>query len=246
MKSFIPWIGGKSLLANKIISVFPEKIDRYIEVFGGGASVLFAKEKHASLEIYNDANGQLVNLFRCIKYHRGELQREISGYVNSREVFEDIKARINMRGFTDIQRAAMFYIQIKISYGADGRTYGCNKKNISPDYLSEIEKRLKTGAGVVIEHKDFENLIKVYDRPGALFYCDPPYHKTEKYYDAEFKNSDHERLNASLKNLKGRFVLSYNDDEYIRELYRNFDITPVTRQNSLSKGDYKELIIKNY
>lgn len=246
MKSFIPWIGGKSLLANKIISVFPEKIDRYIEVFGGGASVLFAKEKHASLEIYNDANGQLVNLFRCIKYHRGELQREISGYVNSREVFEDIKAWINMRGFTDIQRAAMFYIQIKISYGADGRTYGCNKKNISPDYLSEIEKRLKTGAGVVIEHKDFENLIKVYDRPGALFYCDPPYHKTEKYYDAEFKNSDHERLNASLKNLKGRFVLSYNDDEYIRELYRNFDITPVTRQNSLSKGDYKELIIKNY
>lgn len=246
MKSFIPWIGGKSLLANKIISAFPEKIDRYIEVFGGGASVLFAKEKHASLEVYNDANGQLVNLFRCIKYHRGELQREISGYVNSREVFEDIKARINMRGFTDIQRAAMFYIQIKISYGADGRTYGCNKKNISPDYLSEIEKRLKTGAGVVIEHKDFENLIKVYDRPGALFYCDPPYHKTEKYYDAEFKNSDHERLNASLKNIKGRFVLSYNDDEYIRELYRDFDITPVTRQNSLSKGDYKGLIIKNY
>lgn len=246
MKSFIPWIGGKSLLANKIISVFPENIDRYIEVFGGGGSVLFAKEKHAPLEVYNDANGQLVNLFRCIKYHRGELQREISGYVNSREVFGDIKARINMRGFTDIQRAAMFYVQIKISYGADSRTYGCNKKNISPDYLSEIEKRLKTGAGVVIEHKDFENLIKVYDRPGALFYCDPPYHKTEKYYDAEFKDSDHERLNSCLKEIKGRFVLSYNDDEYIRELYRGFEIMLVTRQNSLGKGSYKELVIKNY
>ncbi len=146
----------------------------------------------------------LVNLFRCIRFHREELQREISGYINAREIFEDIRTQIDMRGFTDIQRAAMFYIQIKISYGADGRTYGCNKKNISPDYLSEIEKRLKTGAGVVIEHKDFENLIKVYDRPGALFYCDPPYHKTEKYYDAEFKDSDHERLNACLKAIKGR------------------------------------------
>lgn len=246
MKSFIPWIGGKSQLARQIISMFPEKIDRYIEVFGGGASVLFAREKHAPLEIYNDANGQLVNLFRCIRFHREELQREISGYINAREVFEDIRTQINMRGFTDIQRAAMFYVMIKISFGADGRTYGCNKKNISPDYLSEVEKRLKAGAGVVIEHKDFENLIKVYDRSGALFYCDPPYYKAEKYYDSEFKKSDHERLYGCLKEIKGRFILSYNDNEYIRSLYKDFDVTAVSRQNNLSSGEYKELIIKNY
>ncbi|MBE6855891.1 MAG: DNA adenine methylase [Ruminococcus sp.] len=246
MRSFIPWIGGKSQLANRIISMFPENFDRYVEVFGGGASVLFAKEKHASLEVYNDANSQLVNLFRCIRFHREELQREIAGYINAREIFEDIRAQINLRGFTDIQRAAMFYIQIKISYGADGNTYGCNKKNISPEYLSDIETRLKTGAGVVIEHKDFENLIKVYDRPGALFYCDPPYHKTEKYYDAEFLNSDHERLNNCLKGIKGKFILSYNDDVYIRDLYRDFNITAVERQNNLGKGSFKELIIKNY
>lgn len=243
MKSFIPWIGGKTLLAKRIVSMFPERPDRYIEVFGGGASVLFYKDKHASLEVYNDANSQLVNLFRCIKYHRGELQKEISGYLNSREMFEDFRERLDIRGFTDIQRAAMFYMQIKISYGADGRTYGCNKKNINADYLEQIEKRLKH---VVIEHKNFDNLIQVYDRPGALFYCDPPYHKTEKYYDAEFSNSDHERLNACLKAVKGRFILSYNDDEYIRELYKDFDIIPVERQNNLSKGSYKELIIKNY
>lgn len=96
MKIFIPWIGGKSLLANKIISMFPEKIDRYIEVFGGGGSVLFAKEKHAPLEIYNDANSHLVNLFRCIRFHREELQREISGDINAREIFEDIRTQIDM------------------------------------------------------------------------------------------------------------------------------------------------------
>ena len=246
MKSFIPWIGGKSQLAKKIVSMFPDEFDRYIEVFGGGGSVLFAKDKHAPLEVYNDANGQLVNLFRCIRFHREELQREISGYINSREIFDDIKAQINMRGFTDIQRAAMFYVQVKISYGADGRTYGCNKKDISPSYLTEIEKRLKSGAGVTIEHKDFENLIKVYDRSDALFYCDPPYHKSEKYYDAEFTSSDHERLKACLSNIKGRFVLSYNDDDFIRNLYKDFKITEVERQNNLSRGSYKELIITNY
>ena len=84
MKSFIPWIGGKSQLANRIVSMFPDKIERYIEVFGGGGSVLFARDKHAPLEIYNDANSQLVNLFRCIRFHRGELQREISWSLLSR------------------------------------------------------------------------------------------------------------------------------------------------------------------
>lgn len=248
MKSFIPWIGGKSLLAKKIVSMFPDDFDRYIEVFGGGGSVLFAKDKHAPLEVYNDANGQLVNLFRCIRFHREELQREISGYINAREIFEDIKAQINVRGMTDIQRAAMFYVQIKLSYGANIRSYGGSKTNakILPEYLTEIEERLKSGAGVVIENKDFEDLIKVYDRPNALFYCDPPYRTAQKYYDVPFSDSDHERLKNSLSNIKGRFILSYNDDEYIRELYKDYNITAVERQNNLSSGTYKELIITNY
>lgn len=243
MKSFIPWVGGKSLLAKKIVEQFPDDIDRYIEVFGGGGSVLFYRENHAELEVYNDLNGQLVNLFRCAKYHRAELQREISGYFNSREIFNEIKERMKIRGFTDIQRAAMFYVRIKISYGSDTRTFGCNRKNLSTDYLEKVEKRLKK---VVIENKDFENLIRVYDRPKALFYCDPPYHKTEYFYDADFSKADHERLRTVLGDINGRFVLSYNDDEYIRELYRDFEIIPVERQNNLSKGTYKELIIKNF
>ena len=246
MNSFIPWIGGKRLLSKKIVSLFPEKSDRFIDVFGGGGSILFAKDKHAPLEIYNDANGDLVNLFRCIKYHRSELQREISGYINAREVFNEIKERLDTSGFTDIQRAAMFYIKIKMSFGADGRTFGCNKKNLSSDYLTDIEQRLNSGAGVVIEHKDFENLIKVYDRPKAIFYCDPPYHTTEKYYDVAFKEDDHIRLKQCLNSIKGKFLLSYNDDDFIRELYKEYEIIEVSRQNNLGKGKYNELIIKNY
>ncbi len=243
MKSFIPWVGGKSLLAKKIAEQFPDDIDRYIEVFGGGGSVMFYRENHAKLEVYNDVNSDLVNLFRCAKYHRAELQREISGYFNSREIFNEIKAKMNISGFTDIQRAAMFYVQVKISYGSDTRTFGCNKKSLSSDYLEQIEKRLEK---VVIENKDFADLIRVYDRPKALFYCDPPYHKTENYYDAVFTEADHERLKAVLSGIKGRFVLSYNDDEYIRELYKDFEIITAERQNNLSRGTYKELIIKNF
>lgn len=243
MKSFIPWIGGKSQLAKRIISEFPEKFDRYIEVFGGGGSVLFASDKHAPMEVYNDANGQLVNLFRCIKYHREELQKEIRYYLNSREMFIDCRDRLDCPGFTDIQRAAMYYICIKVSFGASTDSFGCAPKGLDTARFEEIEKRLER---VVIEHKDFEALIKQYDRSDTLFYCDPPYRNTEKHYSERFGEEDHYRLNTVLKALKGRFILSYNDDDFVRELYKDFKIAAVERQNNLSKGSFKEVIIKNF
>ena len=243
MKSFIPWIGGKSLLAKKIKAVFPESFGRYIEVFGGGASVLFSEDKHAPIEVYNDANGQLVNLFRCIKYHPEELQKEIRFYLNSREMFGNIRKRLECPGFTDIQRAAMFYVTVKTSFGADTDTFGCSVKRIDTSGFETVAKRLER---VIIEHKDFEALIKQYDRTDALFYCDPPYHTTEKHYSEKFTEADHYRLNTVLTALKGHFILSYNDDDFIRELYKDFNIEAVSRQNNMSSGAFKEVIIKNF
>ena len=129
INSPIPRIGGKRLLRNKICDMFPnsDQFNRYIEVFGGGGWVLFSKEKQADLEIYNDADGELVNLMRCIKYHCSELQREIDGFYNSREIFQDVSQQLSCRGFTDIQRAARYFIKMRLSFGADGKSFGCSK-----------------------------------------------------------------------------------------------------------------------
>jgi DNA adenine methylase len=251
MNSFIGWIGGKKLLREAIVKRFPDNIGRYIEVFGGAGWVLFYRERHAELEVYNDSNGDLVNLFRCVKYHCGELQRELSNMLNSRELFEDFKTQCYTRGMTDIQRAARFFMIVKTSYGSDARSYGCVKKDVSvmAQYLTKIQERL---SNVVIEHKDFESLIKVYDKPDALLYLDPPYYGTEKYYEALFSENDHIRLQGNLLNVKGRFVLSYNDCEYIRELYKDFWIEEVCRNHNLvgrydrKEKKYNELIIRNY
>jgi DNA adenine methylase len=251
MNSFIGWIGGKKLLRNEITKRFPEGIGRYIEVFGGAGWVLFSKERHAELEVFNDANGDLINLFRCIKYHCFELQRELQYMLNSRELFEDFKAQYNIRGMTDIQRAARFFMLIKTSYGSDTRTYGCVKKNVSViiKYIEDIQKRLNN---VVIENRDFERLIKVYDRPDALLFLDPPYYGTERYYQVDFPVNDHQRLYDSLKKIKGKFILTYNDCEEIKELYKDFAIEEVSRNNNLvgryseKNHSYRELIIRNY
>ena len=119
MNSFISWIGGKKLLRKRILEEFPEEgsFNRYIEVFGGAGWVLFSSDRHAKMEVYNDVNGNLVNLFKCTKYHPEALQKELEFILMSREQFFDAKEQMDMESLTDIQRAARFYILIKESFG---------------------------------------------------------------------------------------------------------------------------------
>lgn len=252
MNSFIPWIGGKKLLRKTILSEFPanKNIQRYVEVFGGAGWVLFGKEQiPGQLEVYNDIDHHLINLYRCIKYHCDELQRELDGYVVSREQFFDCREQLDARGLTDIQRAARYYILIRTSFGADRRSFGVAARNLkgSIAYLPEIKERLQS---VVIEQKDCAQLITTYDRPDTLFYLDPPYLGTEKLYDAPFGEADHRRLCECLKQIKGRFILSYNAKPFLLEMYKEYRIISVERSNNLlSKPDmpkYQEIIVKNY
>lgn len=248
MDSFIGWIGGKKALRDQIIQRFPPGMGRYIEAFGGAGWVLLRKEKHASMEVYNDAAGDLVNLFRCVKFHPAELQRELQWCINSREVFNDY--RVGAPGLTDIQRAARFFVLVKYSYGCDRSSYGCISKPGVVNTIEDLEHVHQRLQRVVIEHKDFADLVRVYDRPDALFYCDPPYMGSEGHYEEKFTQADHVRLRDTLQDIQGRVLLSYNDSPAIRELYEGFTIEAVKREHNLAKrygaGRYAELLIKNY
>ncbi len=250
MNSFISWIGGKKLLRKKVLEQFPdpETYGRYIEVFGGAGWVLFSRDKHAPMEVFNDVNGELINLYRVVKYHPEALQKELEWLFMSREQFFDELNR-NTRGLTDIQRAARFFCLIKESFGADCKSFGVRSRVMKKtvDYLKEVSDRLNR---VVVENHDFEQLIKTYDRPDALFYLDPPYYEAEKYYPDRFNPEDHGRLRDCLGNIKGKFVLSYNDCQQIRNLYEGYTVIEVDRADNLvNKSEsrrYKELIIKNF
>ena len=103
----------------------------------------------------------------------------------------------------------------------------------------------------MIENKDFEALIRQYDRPNAFFYCDPPYFETEGHYEVVFRKEDHVRLKNTLAAIEGKFMVSYNDCEYIRELYQDFQIEAVTRINNLAQrydngSEFPEVLIANY
>ena len=129
------------------------------------------------------------------------------------------------------------------------RSYGLRSRNMEKavEYLDKISKRLNK---VVIENLDFQRVLHNYDRKNTLFYLDPPYYEAEKYYLDKFFLEDHIRLKENLDKIKGKFVLSYNDCEYIRNLYNKYNIIEIERVNNLVNRDsrpcFKELIIKNF
>lgn len=254
MNSFMSWIGGKKALRDEILMRFPINYSRYIEVFGGGGWILFHKDPKKDFEVYNDFNPNLANLFRCVRDHPEELIARLEFTLNSREDFQHIRNELKTRtDLPDVQRAAYFYQIIRQSYASGLDSFGAQPRSMWANFplIRAACARLQS---VVIENRDFEHLIKQYDRPETFFYCDPPYYATEDYYeDVGFTTADHERLANALFNIQGKFLLSYNDCLEIRTLYDRPDITieGTSRLSNIAQRyeggkQYAELIISNY
>jgi DNA adenine methylase len=251
------WIGGKKALRELIVDLFPLYYERYIEVFGGGGWVLFHKPPGNDFEVYNDFNSLLTNLYRCVREKPQELMETLLFVLNSREDFELVRS-ILARDSTasDVQRAAWFYQLIRYSYASGLTSYGSQPHDIRSNFplIEQAHRRL---AKVVVENKDCVHLIRQYDRPVSFFYCDPPYHETEGYYknvgEDGFRKKDHIRLRDTLIGIDGKFLLSYNDCDFIRELYdfEGIQIESCTRINNLkqrydSGAIFSEILIANY
>jgi DNA adenine methylase len=251
------WIGGKKSMRELIVSLFPIYYERYIEVFGGGGWVLFHKPPNNDFEVYNDFNSLLVNLYRCVRDCYEELQNELMYVLNSREDFEKIKEMLDKETIADdVKRAAYFYQLIRYSYASGLTSFGSQPHDMRSNFpvIEQAHRRL---AKVVIENKDFEKLIRQYDRPVSFFYLDPPYYDTEKYYknvgEEGFRKEDHIRLRDTLISIEGKFLLSYNDCEFIRDLYDKpgIVIESYTRINNIKQrydngAQFPEILIANY
>lgn len=250
----INWIGGKRLLRKTIKPLIPENISSYIEPFGGGAWILFYQDKWADLEVYNDLNENLVNLFRIVKYHPEALVKEFRWMIASRKMFYDYKG---IDVFTDIQKAARFMYIISRSFGGKGEHFGIGKTGSSgacksqKNILARIELVSERLDRVTIENQSYERLLELYDNPDTFFYCDPPYIKGDTYYETVKDGFNHKQLRDCIKNIQGRFLLSYDDEPLVRELYKDYHIIAVERQKGINKNTakdhvFKEVLITNY
>ncbi len=285
MKSPIIWVGGKGKLLWLIQTLSPCGYSRFIDVFGGSATVTLnhPKDGDCSLEVYNDYNSDLTNLFSCIKERPLALLREL-GFLplTSRDEFNVLHRFFTQAEFTeeymreelaladryldepekdsirsllleraalgDVRRAAAYFKLIRYSFSGTGKSFGGKGCDIRRFFylIWECSRRLSE---VVIENKDFADLLSQYDRGDSFFYCDPPYFEAERHYAVEFPQEDHIRLHDTLRRAEGFVMVSYNDCPFICDLYQDFYIYRTERPNSMSHkaGDeYAEVIMTNY
>lgn len=250
MKPPICRVGGKSKLRKTIIEMIPNHTC-YVELFFGAGWVYFGKEP-SKVEVVNDIDRELVNLFKMIKYHAPEVERLLEYEFSGRDIFEEYKD-YSIEYLTEINRAIRFLYLITQSFAGKGETYGYGtttkpKQQIFyKDALNQLRDRLKN---TYVENLSFEKIIDKYDREHSFFFCDPPYIETCGYGN-KFGEEEHLLLCNKLKSIKGKFLLTINEHPLARELYKEFNIKEVDVNYSISKekkarGKYKELIITNY
>lgn len=252
-RAIIPWIGGKSGLADRIIGLMPEH-RCYVEVFAGAGSILFRKPE-SRVEILNDVNLELVTLYRVIKHHLDEFIRYLRWLLTARDEFERFQ-RTEPATLTDVQRAVRFYYLLRTAFVPSPRstTFRCETSSRPKFNLLRIEEDLSAAhlrlAQVFIENLPYQTAIARFDRPETFFYLDPPYYGCEKDYGiGMFDRSDFAQLAAILRVVKAKFMLSLNDRPETRALFKGFTIRAVTTHYRVASARHKparELLITNY
>ena len=244
----IPWMGGKRRLADRIFPRFPDHTC-YVEPFAGGAALFFLRQP-ADVEVLNDINGELINLYRVVQNHLEEFVRQFKWALSSRQIFEWHK-NTRPETLTDIQRAARFYYLQQNAFGGRvaGQHFGTATTAAPGLNLLRIEENLSAAhlrlSSTYIEHLPWQQCIERYDRPHTLFYMDPPYWQTEGY-GVDFDASQYEEMASLLKRLKGKAIVSLNDHPDVRRWFADFHIedTGIKYTVGMGKGcDAREVLI---
>mgnify|MGYP001416605971 CR=1 FL=1 len=250
----IPWLGGKRRLADRLIPLFPQH-ECYVELFCGGAAIYFLRPVPAPVEVLNDVNGELVNLYRVVQHHLEEFVRQFKWALSSRQVFKWLQ-QTPTEPLTDIQRAARFFYLQHHAFGGkvDGQTFGTATTAPTVNLLRIEENlsgaHLRLAAGTTIENLPWDDCAKRYDREHTFFYADPPYWETEGY-GVPFPWEQYEQIAAFMRSCKGKFMLSINDHPAIRECFAGMTMHELDIKYSVANahGTPKtsgELVITNY
>ena len=225
------WHGGKWRLAPWIISHFPAH-RVYVEPFGGAGSVLLRKPRSYA-EVYNDLDGEAVNLFRVVRDRGDELRALLeltpfarSEFMDSYEPSEDSleqARRTCARSFMGFGSNAH---NRKTGFRSNSNRSGTTPAHDWANYPAALEATIERLRGVVIECRDAKEVIATYDSPETLIYVDPPYvagtRDKGSDYKFEMDDSDHMDLANLLSNAKGMVIVSGYESEIYEEAYQGW------------------------
>ncbi len=263
IKSPLRYPGGKSRAVKIIAPLIPD-FDEFREPFLGGGSVfIYAKQRFPNKKFW--VNDLYFELYKFWEMTQKDVDALVDKIYEWREQFPIGKElhkflNVNLKGFNDLERAAAFFIYNRITFSGTSLSGGFSQGAFAGRFTESSIKRLNEFANVIngttITNFDYEKLI---NREGknVFIYLDPPYYSATKsaLYGKNgnlHKSFDHEKFAATMKDCRHKWLITYDDNEYIKDLFSSANIIPwdltygmrnVT-ENSDQNG--KELFISNY
>lgn len=257
------WYGGKFSHLAWLLPLLPEA-HHYVEPFGGSAAVLLNRTP-SPLETYNDLDGEVVHFFRTLRSEPEALVRAIALTPFSRREFADALER-PPRSLPDLERARRFFVRARQARTglAQTATLGrwANCLSTSRQGMSGVVSRWQQSASdlpaiadrllrVQIENRPAISIVRRYDAPGTLFYCDPPYVPSSrgeiKAYGFEMDEAAHGRLAEALRACRGAVAISGYEGELMNDLYQDWHKTVGPRRTAHSvKRPRQEVLWSNY
>lgn len=242
--------GGKNLLRKRIIKYFPSHVGVYVEPFVGAGNLFFQMKKLPcfSCEVINDLDKDVYHIFKDVqKVSLSDIKN--MDFDGSPQTFEYYKTHQLKNPVERLNRN--LYLNYW-SFGGKNTNYHplrgqeTNRKKTLMQKLDCLKKRLK---GVVVLNKDYKKVIHDYDSVDTFFYLDPPYHEVDV---GGYKNKtvDPQELYNAIKDIKGKFLLSYNDHPDVVRIFKGFHVkkikTKYTINSKLNHLVGHELLISNY
>ena len=258
------WYGGKYSHLDWLLPLLP-RAKHFCEPYGGSAAVLLNREP-SPVETYNDLDGDVVNFFRVLRDKKGELIEKIGLTPFSFEEFSRAITEKNNTSLSDVEKARMFYVRARqartglAQVATPGRWAYCRLSSRAEmagavsrwlgavEDLPLIAQRLLR---VQIENRPAIEVIRRYDSPETLFYCDPPYpHECRgdsNGYSFEMTDAEHKELAELLHSVKGKVAISSYFCRLMDKLYGDWKFIEAPEKKCHSvKKPRKEALWVNY
>lgn len=259
-KTNLRWAGGKSKMTKILDNFFPKEVDKYLETFTGGGSVLLhiIQRYNPQIVFANDIDSKLINYYNNVKDNPQTVIDECLSIKNqyNKETFAEVFKTL------DRNIASHFFTSNKTSFSGLNNNYSpqAYDKNFSIRCINKINDISEVIKDVNFINSDFAKLDEVIeDISGFFIYLDPPYFGNKKIGLYGEKGELHKNFNhlelfewVNKHSSNNKIMLSYDDSEYIRELYKDYNIYSFdfvyamtnTGGNLCKTG--KEIVITNY
>ncbi|MEE9312206.1 MAG: DNA adenine methylase [Planctomycetota bacterium] len=258
-KPFVKWVGGKRSIVPQLLERMPAEYKTYREPFVGGGALFFAAKPEQAY--ISDVNMHLILAYQAVREDMEKLTSLLDGHLrrHNEKYFGRARERLSEES-NPTKIAALFIYLNKTCFNGLYRVNKKGKFNVpigrydNPSLYDESVLKADRAAlqDVEIWQHPFDQMP--YEK-GDFVYFDPPYHKTYSGYDSSgFQDAEHKKLAdfcSQLHKAGVHFMLSNSNTEYVRALYKNFNIDEVAAKRSVSckaesRGKETEIIVKNY